>query len=579
MIWIADVFTNTLRLLANLLARLPGPRLDYVVVELSGSYPERTPAPRRFIQRLFQPPWQRADESLEALRDRLDRIAGAPGVRGIVVRVRDLSVGMAGLQGLRDAIADLRHRGKRVVAYLTEADLRAYHVAAAADEIWMPAVAFWNVLGLRTEITFFRDAFTRIGILPEFERIAEFKTAADRFMRSGLSEHHREMLDAILDSWMQDITGEVAASRRLQAGDVRAAVDRAPLTAADARAAGLIDGLCYEDELPERLGSTDNPAALQPWASARRRLSVPYRWRGGRGPVIAVVELIGGIITGESRDSPIPIPLIGSKLAGSETVARAFRAAERNPRVRAIVFHVDSGGGSALASDLILREVERIKVTKPVVAFMGNVAGSGGYYVSCGASRIVAQPATITGSIGVVTGKLTAQSLYERVGLNTEVVARGEAATMDSLSRAFTPAQLGKLRTGIEEIYRVFVGKVASGRGKSTGEVEAIAKGRVWTGRQALERGLVDELGDFSVAVRRARELAGIPQDTVTSTVTVRPPRAAAVPSTAHAVGAVIGQATGATILAETAAAWRSALELLGEPALLLMPDIGAFRC
>ncbi|MGQ0548950.1 MAG: signal peptide peptidase SppA [Armatimonadota bacterium] len=574
MIWIVDAFANAFRLLSNLLARL-GPPLDYVVVEIAGSYPERTPPPRRLTQRLLQPPWQRTDESLEALRDRLERVARAPGVRGIVLRVRDLSAGLAALQGLRDAIAELRRGGKRVIAYLTEVDLSAYYLATAADEIWMPAVGFWNVLGMRTEITFFRDAFNRIGVLPEFERMAEYKTAADRFVRSSLSEHHREMLDAILDSWMQEVTGDIAAARRLNPDNVRAAVDRAPLTAADARAAGLIDGLCYEDELPARLGSPERPAALQPWAAARRRLSLPYRWRA-RGPVIAVVELIGGIITGESRDSPIPIPLVGGRLAGSETIARAFRAAERSPRIRAIVFHVDSGGGSALASDLILREVERIKVKKPIVAFMGNVAGSGGYYVSCGASRIVAQPATITGSIGVVTGKLSAQGLYERLGLNREVVARGEAATMDSLFRPFTPAQRGKVRRAIDEIYRVFVGKVASGRGKSVGDVEAIAKGRVWTGRQALERGLVDELGDFSLAVRRARELAGIPADTLISTVTVRPPRATPVPSAAQALAAALGPASGA-VLAETVAAWRAVRELLREPALLLMPDLGAF--
>ncbi|MGH2403074.1 MAG: S49 family peptidase, partial [bacterium] len=277
MIWIVDAFTNALRLLANLLARLPGPALDYVVVEISGSYPERTPPRPRLAQRLFAPPWQQPGESLEALRSRLDRVADASGVGGIVLRIRDLTAGVATVQGLRDAIADLRRRGKRVIAYLTECDLSAYYVAVAANEIWMAPVAFWNVLGMRTEITFFRDAFNRAGILPEFERIGEFKTAADRFVRDGLSDHHREMLDAILDSWMYEFTGDVAAARRLNPDDVRAAVDRAPLTGAEARAAGLIDGLCYEDELPLRLGAPDRPAALHPWAAAQKRLERPYR--------------------------------------------------------------------------------------------------------------------------------------------------------------------------------------------------------------------------------------------------------------------------------------------------------------
>lgn len=575
MIWIVDGLRNALRFLANLLTRLPGPAVDYVVIEVTGSYPERTPPPRRLLQRLLRPPWQRPDESLEALRARLERIARAPGVRGLVLRVGDLRADLprlATVQSLREAFAEVRRRGKRVVAYLPDADLPTYYLASAADEIWMAEAGYWNVLGLRTEITFLRDALDRVGILPEFERVAEFKTAADRFLRSGFSEHHREMTESLLDSTMHEFVADVAASRRLDPDAVRAAVDRAPLGAGDARAAGLIDGLCYEDELPARLGSPDRPAALRPWAQARRRLPAAYRWRA-RTPVVGVVELIGAIITGESRESPLPVPLVGGRFAGSETVARAFRAAERNPRVRAIVFHVDSGGGSALASDLIWREIERIKGKKPVVAFMSNVAGSGGYYVSCGASRIVAQPTTITGSIGVISGKLTARGLYGRLGLNREIVARGEAATMESLFQPFTPEQLDRVRREMQAIYRRFVGKVAAGRGKSDAEIEAIARGRVWTGRQALERGLVDELGDLSLAVRRAAELAGIPAAPEVTTVTIRPPQAIAVPSAGRAVAEALGLPSAARTVAEAVDAWRAVRDLVAERVLLLMPD------
>src|SRR3972149_3549559 len=229
------------------------------------------------------------------------------------------------------------------------------------------------------------------------------------------------------------------------------------------------------------------------------------RTGGARETAIGVVELIGSIVTGESRDLPLPLPYVGGRFAGSETIARALRAAAPHPRVRAIVFHVDSGGGSALASDLIWREVDRIRSRKPVVAFMGNVAGSGGYYVSCGASRIVAQPTTITGSIGVVTGKLTVRGLYERLGLNREVIARGAGATLESAFQPFTPAQLDLVRRQMEAIYHRFVGKVAAGRSKRPDEVGAVAKGRGWTGRQALERGPADGLGAFPGAGQRAR--------------------------------------------------------------------------
>lgn len=568
MTWILDLVRNGLLLVLNVLARLPGPPLDYVIVELTGSYPERSPAPRPLAQRLLMRSLQRPEESLEALRERLERIAGDARVRGIVLRVRDLRAGMATVQSLRAALGEFRGRGKRVVAYLHEADLPAYYLAVAADEIWMPEAGYWVVLGLRTEITFFREAFDRAGILPEFERIAEYKTAADPFMRSGLSEHHREVVESVLDSVMAGFVEDVAAARRLDPLAVRAAVDRAPLGAHDAWTSGLVDGICYEDELPARLGSPTRPAALRPWAQARRRLQTPYRWRS-RTAVIGVVELIGTIITGESRDLPFPLPFVGGKFAGSETVARAFRAAERDPRVRAIVFHVDSRGGSALASDLIWREVERIKASKPVVAFMGNVAGSGGYYVSCGASRIIAQPSTITGSIGVINGKMTIRGLFGKAGLNREIVARGSSATMPSGFEPFTQDQLGRIRNEIQAVYRRFVGKAARGRAKSEAEIEAIARGRIWTGRQALEKGLVDEMGDFPLAVLRAREMAGIPAAQGVITLTIRPPDSAAVPAASGGPGAAI--ALGA--VAQTVEALRAVAALAEEGALLLISE------
>ncbi len=568
MIWVIDALRNAWRFVRNGLIRAFGRRLDYVVVEVAGSYPERTPRRRPLRQRLLSGTWQRPEESLEALRERLERIASAPGVRGIVLRVRDLQAGMATIQSLRAAFAEVRRRGKRVVAYLPETHLPAYYLATAADEIHMAPAGFWMVIGLRTEITFFRSAFDRIGVLPEFERLAEYKTAADPFMRSGLSEPHREVIESILDSLMQEIASDLAAARRLDPAAVRVAIDRAPLTADDAKAAGLVDGVCYEDELPARLGSTDrlahHPASLQPWARARGRLPSPYRWRA-RQVIIGVVELRGAIVPGESREMPVSLPLIGGRLAGSDTIARAFRAAERHPGVRAIVFNVDSRGGSALASDLIWREVERVKRKKPVVVYMGDVAGSGGYYVAAGASRIIAQPGTITGSIGAVTGKVTVRGLLERLGLNREVIARGEAATMESVFRPFTPEQLDALRRELQAIYRRFVGVVARGRRRREDEVEAIARGRVWTGRQALEHGLVDELGDFSLAVRRAAELAGIPAAQAVIPITIHPPQTIGIPS-------LVGKPVGSFV--EILDALRAIRDLAAEGVWMIMRDM-----
>jgi protease-4 len=547
MLWVVDVVRNAWRLVANAVVRLTGRPPDYVVVTLSGSYPERTPPGRPLWRRPLVPPWERPEESLEALRERLERIGSSKHVRGIVLRPLDLRAGLATLQSLRGAVAEVRRRGKRVVAYLLDADLPSYFLAVACDDVVMAPAGFWTVAGPRTELTFFRQAFDRLGLLPQYERVAEYKTAADIFMRPTMSEHHREVVESLLDGFRAEIVAEVAAARGLEQEAVRAAIDRAPLGAETAASMGLVDAVCYEDDLPERLGSRQRPARLRPWAEAHRLLPRPYLWRA-RTPTIGVIELVGAIVPGESRELPVPLPLLGRKFAGSETIARAFRAAERHPAIRAVVFHVESPGGSALASDLIWREVERVRQRKPVVVFMGNVAGSGGYYVSCGANRIVAQPTTITGSIGVLAGKITAAGLWERVGLHREIVARDETATMESAFVPFSEDQLGRLRTVIHTIYRRFVGKVAEGRRRPPEEIEAVARGRVWTGRQALERGLVDELGDFSLAVRRAAELVGIPPTQRVRTVTVRPPRVAGVP-----------------VFAPSA--------LLSEPVLLLMPE------
>ncbi len=529
---IVDLMVNFLRLAGNLLLRLAGPPPDYVVLDLAGAYPERrAPRPRLLPFRGVLPfALPAPEESLEELREVLDRLARAPRVRGVVVRVGELTAGLATVQSLRAALQDLRRRGKRVVAYLTTVSTPQYYLATAADEILLPESAVVALTGLRTEVTFLRDAFDRLGIAPEFDRIAEYKTAADPYLRRTMSAAHREMLDAILDALLDEIAADVAAARGLEEAAVRAAVDRAPLPAAEALALGLVDGILYEDELPRRLGTPQRDAVLLPWVAARRRIPIPYRWPSLQD-VVAVVVLRGMIVPGESREFPVPLPLVGRHLAGSTTVARAFRTAERARRVRAVVFYVDSRGGSALASDLIWREVERVKRRKPVVACMGDVAGSGGYYVACGASRVIAQPATITGSIGVVVGKLVLADLFRRHGLNREVLTRGAAAAITSPFSHYSEAEWARIRSEMQDIYRRFTGRVAQGRARAMEEVEGVARGRVWTGRQALAHGLVDELGDFTLAVRRARELAGIPPQREVAVVTVRPPRAAGIPA------------------------------------------------
>ena len=557
---VIELIVNALRLLRNLVAAmLPAP--EFVVVTVSGPLPERREPPGGFLRRFLTrrgllelgPAGQ--PESLEEWRDRLRVMAAEPRVRGVVLKVTDLTAGPASVESLRAALTTFRASGKRVAAYAATLDLKAYWLMSAAESIAVPESAEIALHGPRTEVSFLRVAFDRLGLLPQYHHIAEYKTAAHRLIYPKMTEAQREMLDALLDGLYAEMVVAIASSRGLSEAAVREAIDDGLLSATMMRSKRLVDAVAFEDELPAMLG-TGRPARILPWAQARRAMRLPYRWRSLERRAVGVVQLLGAIVPGESRDLPLPVPLLGAYLAGHETVARAFRTAERSPFIKAVVFHVESGGGSAVASDLIWREAERVQRSKPVVVFMGNVAGSGGYYVACGSAHIVAGATTLTGSIGVVAGKISAHPLAEKIGVHREVLGRGQTAAMFSGFTAFTDREWAALRWWMEEIYVRFTGRVAAGRRKPAPEIDALARGRVYTGRQALAVGLVDEVGDFESAVRRAKSLAGIPVDADIPVVTVRPPRVAAVPSAAGA-------------------AWLDSLgravRLMQEPALLLM--------
>ena len=556
---IAEAVANALRVVRNALASM-APAPEYVMLTVSGTLPERRLPSVSRLRRLLPPlvavPMQ---ESLEEWRERLDLLAGDARVQGIVLKIGGLTAGLTTLEALRGALLAFRARGKRVAAYLPVATLPHYYLASAADVIVAPDSLEWGLFGFRTEATFLRVALDRLGVLPQWHHLAEYKSAANRFLYPRMPAAQREMLESILHSVTADVIDAVAASRRLSPGVVRDAVDLGVVTSQEAARIGLVDRLAFEDDLPAVLAAGARPATVLPWPAARARIRAPLRWWAFQPPAIAVVELLGAIIPGESRDLPIPLPLFGQRVAGSDTVARAFRAAERMPWVKAVVFHVDSPGGSAIASDLIWREVERVQRTKPVVVHMGNVAGSGGYYVACGAKHIVAGATTLTGSIGVVSGKFDASALAQRVGVHRDVLAVGETATMPSAFRPYTEVEWARLRGWMEDVYVRFKSRVAAGRALSIDDVETVARGRVWTGRQALERGLVDELGDLTSAVRRAKALAGIPERIESRVLTMRPPKVALLPAPA------------------APAAWldemRRLIELTTDRPLLLMSD------
>jgi protease-4 len=521
-----DLLRNTILAIRNLLRSSRRKGLDYVVLPIRGSYPERTPRhdPLPFPLNLL--PLFPSEVSLEGIEAMLEMLGGDRRVQGVILRFDTLQGRPSTLHNLRHKLLDLRAKGKRVIAWLPSADTWDYYLASACDEIIFPPSGRLSALGLRSEALFLKETLALAGVKADLEAIAEYKVSPDTFRRSTMTEPHREMLDAILDGYFDEILSAVAEGRGLDRDRVREMIDAMPLTPVEAVKTGLADAVLYEDELEAHLSDAateQDRVTLLPWREAARWLRRPARWTTRQR--IGVVSLEGVIVPGRSRRVPSPLPLPFEAQAGAETIVQALRRAEADERIAAVIFHVETPGGSALASDLICREVRRLKKRKPVVVLMGGQAASGGYYVSALANHIVARPTTLTGSIGIWGGKFVLTDLYEKLGVGREAVQRGAMAGLHSEMTPFSEEERALMRRDLGETYARFKACVAEGRGMSEEQVEEIARGRVWTGAQALEIGLVDTLGGFETALATAKELASLEPEQEYTVVQITPPR------------------------------------------------------
>jgi protease-4 len=418
----------------------------------------------------------------------------------------------AAMQELRLGVQAFAANGKPTIAWAENfgegsGDTASYVLATAFEEIWLQPGGGLGLLGVGLETTFVRGVLDRLGIEPQIEQRYEYKNAADRVMRKEFTPPHREALERLTASIFDDAVRAIADGRGLAADRVRELTDTGPRTAAEAKEAGLVDQLGYRDQVyaavRSRVAADAELLFADRWKPATRP-SLPARRKGH----VALVEVRGGIVSGRTRRTAT------GRQVGSDSVGAELRAATTDDRVRAVVLRVDSPGGSAVASDTIWREVCRVREAgKPVVVSMGNAAASGGYYIACPADVIVASPATLTGSIGVFGGKFVLADLLERVGVTTGSVEQGARSLMFSARRRFTDAELARLSSTIDAIYDDFVAKVAQGRQRSVVEIDAVARGRVWTGHDAVGAGLVDELGGLRAAVRIARDRAGLRDD------------------------------------------------------------------
>ncbi|OBH64466.1 signal peptide peptidase SppA [Mycobacterium sp. E2479] len=502
-----------------------------------------------------------------ALRDivaAIYRAAEDPRVAGLIARVQLTPSPAAAVQELRAAVVAFTAAKPSLAWAETYPGTLSYYLASAFGEVWMQPAGSVGLIGFASNATFLRDAFDKAGIEPQFVARGEYKSAVNRYTEHGFTEAHREAVTRMLQSLQEQVWQAVAESRKLDAAGLDALADRAPLLREDAVSSGLVDRIGFRDEAYERIaemvGAEDVSDTRPPRlyvsryaGAARSRLAppVPPVPRRRAKPTVAVINVDGEIVDG--RGGPQFLPF-GASTVGGDTIASAVREAAADESVSAIVLRVNSPGGSVTASETLWREVKRArKRGKPVVASMGAVAASGGYYIAVAADAIVANPATITGSIGVFTGKLVIRDLLERLGVGLETVRTNANADAWSIESPFTPEQRAHREAEADQVYGDFLERVADGRNMTTDAVERVARGRVWTGADARERGLVDELGGFRTALRRAKILAGLDEDTDARIVTypgaslldLLRPRASSQPAAASlpdALGALLGR-------------------------------------
>jgi protease-4 len=445
-------------------------------------------------------------DSLQELYPALRAAREDRGVRGLAVYVQETEFGLARAQEIRRQLLALRRAGKFVECYLETAGEGSngtlpYYLATACERIHLAPLGDVNLLGLNLENRFLRGTLEKLKIQPEFNQVGRYKSAVETWTRTELSPPSEEAVAAVLDGYYSQIVAAIAKARKKTPDEVRWVIDGAPFTAEDAVRRGLVDQISYPDQFRERLKArAGGDPHLLPIEDYRPAAQVSARR-------IAVVFALGPILRGKGGT----VPWTGEVTMGSDDMSALLRDMGDDETVAAVVLRIDSPGGSALASDLILREVEKLKEKKPVVVSMSDAAASGGYYIAAKADKIVAEPATLTGSIGVFGGKFVTSGFErELLGVTHDALKRGANADIYSSLQPYSPEQSMLVQRHMDRVYNAFVGHVAAGRRMSRRQVEGVASGRVWTGAAARQIGLVDELGGLDRAIELAREEAGI---------------------------------------------------------------------
>jgi protease-4 len=480
-------------------------RFNFLDIELSGDIPEE---PGKKMLGFIGGEGPLSSGDVERIITGAER---TENILGVIVRIKTLSIGVGRANSLRKRLSELKAAGKKIIVYLEDCGNVEYLIASAADRIYVSPWATLNVIGLAAEVSFFKDTLSKLGIDAQIKGLGDYKSAKDTFTRDSMSPAHREMMESLLGSLSSELERAISEGRGIGLADVRNKIDRAPYTAGEAAAENFVDGIAYGDDIKDRAGDVTGHKVhaitarrFNRYLRLKEKLLAFGRVFTGSPPVVAVVACTGAITSGSGRGS-------GMKTIQPGPLVRLLSHISKDKSVKALVLRISSPGGSGIASDVIREKLKRISERIPVVVSMSDVAASGGYLISLGAGSIVADPMTLTGSIGIVYGKFDLSGLREKLGVSTELMPTSKNSLMYSSSRGFSGDEEKRLDEMLRVYYDTFVDSVSEGRKMDRAKAESAAGGRVWTGAQAKELALVDELGGLHDAVSLAARQAGLP--------------------------------------------------------------------
>lgn len=524
-----------------------------LTLRLEGEVPERPPQDE--LTELLAG----ARPGVPGIVEALDRAGNDPRISGLELRVGETSLGVANIQEVRQKIREFNRKGKFSVAYLEFGTNRSYYLASACQTVVLLPTSLLHVRGLMTSTTFLRGTFDKLAIYPDFLHIGDYKNATNVYTEKKYTPAHHEADQTLLQDISRQFLQSIAEARGMSPGEAETVVARGPFTAQEALAAKLVDRVAYQDEardlVKQKNGGKETRLSLGEYLR---------RTESAGGSRLAVIYASGTIVPGRSSDSPL-----GGAMMGSETIAEQFRRAREDSSIKAVILRVDSPGGVSFASETIRRELLLTKRQKPVVVSMSDLAASGGYWIAMSANRIVAEPGTITGSIGIFAGKFNLLGFYEKLGLSKDFIATTDNSTIDWPFQNFTPAQRESIMKYMRDVYGEFLKGVAEGRHMQIEAVDKVGQGHVWTGERARQLGLVDELGGLDAAIAAAKTLAKIPAGEPVSLVNLPEPK-----PLFEAVRDLLGNAS-VTARGEAVERWVRSLEALARiPVWTLLPDV-----